>query len=249
MAVSSYIYNGKTYTNTVDTINNPFALIKTGISWKGEINNWNDFLRIKFPDLSVSQGIGASAGTIYGLYPKENDFLTWLNVALLPVFKKFEAFVTLHDGEVAGFKNLFTKITRDKLDTTQKLMAVYAPLSKSEAVNNPTLYTKLISDKAKIQPTNKLDYTNRQQMVNLMAAIWAIETGKPKNVDTNSLVVAYNQAFKEYFKNVDLPSQGKNNDNSDKDSDNKELLKDIGKGVAVAIIVFLIVSIIQSFVK
>ena len=92
--------------------------------------------------------------------------------------KGFVSFKDIAYGYRAGFKNIANQIKKGN-NTLQSLINVWAPASDG---NNPVNYAKFVSEKTGIGINDRLDPTNKDQMIKLVAAMAHMESGHPANI-------------------------------------------------------------------
>lgn len=90
----------------------------------------------------------------------------------------FVSFKDIAHGYRAGFKNIISQIKKGN-NTLQSLINVWAPTSDG---NNPINYAKFVSEKTGIGINDRLDPTNKDQMIKLAAAMTNMESGHPANI-------------------------------------------------------------------
>lgn len=88
---------------------------------------------------------------------------------------EFETFDTMENGVRAMTKLILTYHTKYGLSTINDIISRYAPPSE----NATDAYIQAVSEKVGIDPDAELDFTDQQEITDLIAAIIRHEQGKP----------------------------------------------------------------------
>lgn len=113
---------------------------------------------------------------------------TWLGERPNPTDPAFEEFVTMEYGLRAAFIILRRYIRRYKKNTITSIVSTWAPASE----NNTLKYIDRVAALTKIDPTEPIDYYDRETMCKLVAAMAQVECGQP--IDEAKIIKAYDMA-------------------------------------------------------
>lgn len=89
--------------------------------------------------------------------------------------KAFEEFKTIQYGYRALIKNLQTYITRDRVNTIRAIITKWAPASDG---NFTDAYIRRVCSEMGVAAGYMVEANNRQDMINLAAAISLVENGE-----------------------------------------------------------------------
>lgn len=103
---------------------------------------------------------------------------TWLGERNNPTDKAFEEFVSIEYGYRAAFCILRRYIRRYHKCTITAIVSTWAPASE----NNTQRYIDFVAAKMKISPVDVIDYGNKDQMTQLVAAMQLMECGVPADM-------------------------------------------------------------------
>lgn len=103
---------------------------------------------------------------------------TWLGERNNPTDNAFEEFVSIEYGYRAAFCILRRYIKRYNKNTITAIVSTWAPASE----NNTQRYIDFVAAKMKISPVDVIDYGNKDQMTQLVAAMQLMECGVPADM-------------------------------------------------------------------
>lgn len=103
---------------------------------------------------------------------------TWLGERNNPTDQAFEEFVSIEYGYRAAFCILRRYIRRFRKNTITAIISTWAPASE----NNTQRYIDFVAEKMKISPVDVIDYGNKDQMTQLVAAMQLMECGVPADM-------------------------------------------------------------------
>lgn len=103
---------------------------------------------------------------------------TWLGERNNPTDNAFEEFVSVEYGYRAAFCILRRYIRRFHKNTISAIVSTWAPASE----NNTQRYIDFVAKKMKISPVDVIDYGNKDQMTQLVAAMQLMECGVPADM-------------------------------------------------------------------
>ena len=113
---------------------------------------------------------------------------TWLGERPNPTDQEFEEFVTMEYGLRAAFIILRRYIRRYKKNTISSIVSTWAPASENDTLK----YIDHVAALTKIDPTTPIDYSDRETMCHLVAAMAQVECGEP--IDEAKIIKAYDMA-------------------------------------------------------
>lgn len=113
---------------------------------------------------------------------------SWLGERAVPTDPEFEEFVSMEYGLRAAFIILRRYIRRYKKNTITSIVSTWAPSSE----NNTLKYIDRVAALTKIDPTTPIDYSDRESMCKLVAAMAQVECGQP--IDEAKIIKAYDMA-------------------------------------------------------
>ena len=113
---------------------------------------------------------------------------SWLGERAVPTDPEFEEFVSIEYGLRAAFLILRRYIRRYKKNTITSIVSTWAPSSE----NNTLKYIDRVAALTKIDPTTPIDYSDRESMCKLVAAMAQVECGQP--IDEAKIIKAYDMA-------------------------------------------------------
>ena len=103
---------------------------------------------------------------------------TWLGERNNPTDDAFEEFVSIEYGYRAAFCILRRYIRRYHKHTITAIVSTWAPANE----NNTQRYIDFVAEKMKISPVEVIDYGNKDQMTQLVAAMQLMECGVPADM-------------------------------------------------------------------
>lgn len=103
---------------------------------------------------------------------------TWLGERMNPTDQAFEEFVSIEYGYRAAFCILRRYIRRYRKNTITAVISTWAPASE----NNTQRYIDFVAEKMKISSMDVIDYGNKDQMTQLVAAMQLMECGIPADM-------------------------------------------------------------------
>lgn len=103
---------------------------------------------------------------------------TWLGERNNPTDQAFEEFVSIEYGYRAAFCVLRRYIRRYHKNTITAIVSTWAPASE----NNTQRYIDFVATQMKISPVDVIDYGNKDQMTQLVAAMQLMECGVPADM-------------------------------------------------------------------
>ena len=103
---------------------------------------------------------------------------TWLGERMNPTDQAFEEFVSIEYGYRATFCILRRYIRRFHKNTITAIVSTWAPASE----NNTQRYIDFVAAQMKISPVDVIDYGNKDQMTQLVAAMQLMECGVPADM-------------------------------------------------------------------
>lgn len=113
---------------------------------------------------------------------------TWLGERNNPTDNAFEEFVSIEYGYRAAFCILRRYIRRYHKHTITAIVSTWAPASE----NNTQRYIDFVAAQMKISPVDVIDYGNKDQMTQLVAAMQLMECGVP--ADMSKVIKGYDMA-------------------------------------------------------
>lgn len=113
---------------------------------------------------------------------------TWLGERPNPTDPSFEEFVTMEYGLRAAFLILRRYIRRYHKNTISSIVSTWAPASE----NNTLKYIDRVAQMTHLSPTDTIDYSDRETMCKLVAAMAQVECGQP--IDEAKIIKAYDMA-------------------------------------------------------
>lgn len=113
---------------------------------------------------------------------------TWLGERNNPTDPAFEEFVSIEYGYRAAFCILRRYIRRYHKNTITSIVSSWAPSTE----NNTQRYIDFVAEKMKISPVDVIDYGNKEQMTQLVAAMQMMECGVP--ADISMVIKGYDMA-------------------------------------------------------
>lgn len=103
---------------------------------------------------------------------------TWLGERMNPTDDAFEEFVSIEYGYRAAFCILRRYIRRYHKHTITAIVSTWAPANE----NNTQRYIDFVAAQMKISPVDDIDYGNKDQMTQLVAAMQLMECGVPADM-------------------------------------------------------------------
>lgn len=103
---------------------------------------------------------------------------TWLGEKNNPTDDAFEEFVSIEYGYRAAFCILRRYIRRYHKHTITAIVSTWAPANE----NNTQRYIDFVAAQMKISPVDVIDYGNKDQMTQLVAAMQLMECGVPADM-------------------------------------------------------------------
>lgn len=103
---------------------------------------------------------------------------TWLGERNNPTDDAFEEFVAIEYGYRAAFCILRRYIRRYRKNTITAIISTWAPASE----NNTQRYIDFVANKMKISSMDCIDYSDKERMTQLVAAMQLMECGVPADM-------------------------------------------------------------------
>lgn len=103
---------------------------------------------------------------------------TWLGERNNPTDQAFEEFVAIEYGYRAAFCILRRYIRRYHKNTITAIVSTWAPASE----NNTQRYIDFVAAQMKISPVDIIDYSDKERMTQLVAAMQLMECGVPADM-------------------------------------------------------------------
>lgn len=103
---------------------------------------------------------------------------TWLGERPNPTDNAFEEFVSIEYGYRAAFCIIRRYIKRYHKNTITSIISTWAPANE----NNTQRYIDFVADKMQISPSDIIDYSDKVQMLRLVAAMQLMECGVPADM-------------------------------------------------------------------
>lgn len=113
---------------------------------------------------------------------------TWLGERSNPTDPAFEEFVAIEYGYRAAFCILRRYIRRYNKNTITAIVSTWAPSTE----NNTQRYIDFVAAKMKISPNETIAYSDRERMIQLVAAMQLMECGVP--ADMSKVIKGYDMA-------------------------------------------------------
>lgn len=99
---------------------------------------------------------------------------------------EFKQFETMAYGYRAVYKILSNYIRKYSLNTIRKMIGRWAP----ENENNTSAYVTQVSSYSGIPADDPIDFSNREQMIRIVAAMSKVENGR--EADMNDVIAGWN---------------------------------------------------------
>lgn len=113
---------------------------------------------------------------------------TWLGERSNPTDPAFEEFVAIEYGYRAAFCILRRYIRRYNKNTITAIVSTWAPSTE----NNTQRYIDFVAAQMKISPNETIAYSDRERMIQLVAAMQLMECGVP--ADMSKVIKGYDMA-------------------------------------------------------
>lgn len=97
----------------------------------------------------------------------------WLGKVIPSLDPEFETFCDMVHGIRAGMKLIHTYVTKHKCTTLRDIIRRWAPVNE----NDTERYLNIVSIRTGIQPSDKINPTNKTQMCRLTKAMTFVECG------------------------------------------------------------------------